>query len=40
MSKQKTVPIIPEVREDRGQAPVGLVLVLGTCGRGSLSSGR
>ena len=40
MSKQKTIPIIPEVRDDRGQVPVGLALVLDTCGPGSLSSGR
>jgi len=40
MSKQKTIQIIPEVREDRDQALVELALVLDTCGPGSLLSGR
>jgi hypothetical protein len=40
MSKEKTIPIIPEVREDRGETPVELALVLDTCGPGSLLSGR
>jgi hypothetical protein len=40
MSKQKTIPIIPEAREDGGQAFVELALVFDSCGPDSLLSGR